>query len=71
MKLMTREIEAALLNAASHVERPPTQTPVLVEFFTPDANATWHVLEAERRDNSRCCSAGAIWATAIWPNSAA
>jgi hypothetical protein len=48
MQLMTQEIEQALLTA-DH-DAPAERKPVVVKFFTPDANATWYIVDAERED---------------------
>jgi hypothetical protein len=49
MKLLTKEIASHFV--AAPTDRPPKVTPVVVKFFTPDANATWFVTEGEQQDN--------------------
>ena len=49
MKLMTPEIEQALLSAPR--DQDPNTTPVIVKFFTPWAGATWWVTEAEKLED--------------------
>jgi hypothetical protein len=49
VKLLTREIERALLDAPK--DQDPADTPVIVKFFTPDAQATWYIVDAERGED--------------------
>lgn len=48
MKLITTEIEAALLAASSNGERAPHETPVIVKYFVPWGAGTWWVTEGEQ-----------------------
>ena len=49
MKLMTQEIERALL--AADRDAPADQKTILAKFFTPDAQCTWYIVDAEREDD--------------------
>lgn len=49
MKLLTQEIESALLAAPK--DQPAESTAVICKLFTPDAHATWFITEAEREDD--------------------
>ena len=46
MKLLTKKIRADLLKAGDAATETGESGPVLVKFFTPDANATWLVTDA-------------------------
>ena len=49
MKLLTKEIEAALINAAPN--RPAEETPIVVKYFTPDAGASWFICDGHQIEN--------------------
>jgi hypothetical protein len=49
MKLLTMEIERALL--AADRDAPADQKPVLAKLFTPDAQCSWFIVDAEREDD--------------------
>ena len=45
MKLLTKEIIAKLPPLYSQAGKDPSEIPVIVKFFTPDANCTWYITE--------------------------
>ena len=47
MKLLTKAIKAKLPPLFSQDGKDPTQVPIVVKFFTPDANCTWYITEGE------------------------
>lgn len=49
MKLVTPDIEAALLSAPKDV--PAEHKPVVVKLFTPDAQCTWYLTDAEKEED--------------------
>jgi hypothetical protein len=49
MQVMTKEIERALL--AADKDAPADQKPVICKLFTPDAQCTWYIVDAEREDD--------------------
>ena len=49
VKLLTKEIELALLDAPK--DQDPESTPIVVKLFTPWAGATWYVTEAEKLED--------------------
>jgi hypothetical protein len=49
VQLVTKEIEHALL--AVDREATAEMQPVIAKFFTPDAKATWFIVDAERVDD--------------------
>jgi hypothetical protein len=48
MKLITKEVEAALLKSPLYSTDGKNLSPVLVKFFNPYGAGTWYVLEAEK-----------------------
>jgi len=48
MKLITKEVEKKLLAHPLYSQEKSENPEILVKFFTPDANWTWYVLEAEK-----------------------
>lgn len=57
MKLLTRELEAQLARAAAKgkndegVSDSTEESPVVVKFFTPDAQCTWFILDGEKLED--------------------
>ena len=51
MKLMTKAIEAAMPAMRSTEKLSEDKTNIAVKFFTPDAGATWYVLEGEKLED--------------------
>ena len=49
MKLLTKEIEASLINAEP--DRPSEETPIVVKFFTPDGAASWFICDGHKIEN--------------------
>ncbi len=47
MKLLTKEIEQKLQQASRLPDKAPEDTPIVVRYFTPDAQATWWITEGE------------------------
>lgn len=50
MRLLTKGIEAALVKASGNDSGGDHQ-PVVVKFFTPDAQCTWFILDGSREPN--------------------
>ncbi len=51
--LMTDEI-AAQLQRLESVTLPETERPIVVKYFTPDAQCTWYILDGENYDGDWC-----------------
>lgn len=49
-KLLTKAIQKQLPKLYSTENVPVGQKKCVVKFFTPDANATWFIVEGEERD---------------------
>ena len=49
MRLITREIETALLSAKR--DQDPAETPIVVKFFCPDGAATWFIVDGEQTED--------------------
>lgn len=50
MKLITKEIERALLAAPLYSTEAQDVSPIIVKFFTPDSSWTWYVIEGNKTD---------------------
>jgi len=50
MKLITKEIERALLKAPLYSTEKQDTVPIIVKFFTPDSSWTWYVIEAGKTE---------------------
>lgn len=48
MELMTDEIATALTKAKEEGKSVTSEIEIVVKYFTPDANATWFVIDGER-----------------------
>ena len=49
MKLLTKAIEAQLINAAP--DRPAEETAIVVKYFTPDAAASWFICDGHKTES--------------------
>jgi hypothetical protein len=52
MKLLTKAIEKALVKAAEGAHQYNEHSKIVVKFFTPDANATWYILEGKQTEDN-------------------
>lgn len=52
MMLMTKDVIKHLPKLYSHEDHAPETVPVVVKFFTPDAQATWYITEGELQDGT-------------------
>jgi hypothetical protein len=51
MKLMTKAIEKKLPALTSTSDRPMSEVPVVVKFFTPWGNWSWYAVEGEKQND--------------------
>lgn len=51
MKLITKEIETALLKAPLYSRENEKRSKVIVKFFAPWSNWTWYAIEGDKHDN--------------------
>ena len=47
MELLTKAIKNKLSRLYSNEKKPANRVPIVVKFFTPDANWTWYATEAD------------------------
>jgi Protein of unknown function (DUF2958) len=52
MKLLTKAIQTQLLRAAEGAHQYNEHSKVIVKFFTPDAQASWFILEGRKTSDT-------------------